>query len=106
MSFLASLAGGLTTLRHPGAAALADASCCADHPARCSTCGGREWRVKVWPFPDTTRERKSRANLPQGGGHLVGDMDGLEVDDWTRSGKRWQTTAWRAAVLKKRGASL
>src|SRR5260221_14033385 len=60
MSFLASLAGGLTILRHTGAAALADASCCADHPARCSPCGGRGWRVKDGSFPDTTRERTSR----------------------------------------------
>src|SRR5260221_8922078 len=78
MSFLASLAGGLTTLRHPGAAALADASCCADHPARCSTCGGREWRVKGWPFPDTTPGRKSRATLPKGAVHLGADMEWLE----------------------------
>src|SRR5258708_909665 len=64
MSFLASLAGGLTTLRHPGAAALADASCCADHPARCSPCGGRAWRVKVGSFPALRgRERRGSREL-------------------------------------------
>jgi|SRR5258708_17768398 len=111
MSFLASLAGGLTTLRHPGAAALADASCCADHPARCSPCGGGGRRSGRFLTPPGRERRGSRelgsstrATLPNVEVHLVADMDGLEVDDWTSSGKRWQTTAWRAAVPKKRGA--